>query len=105
MRERLSVFAADVTRFGPLAVVSLATAMCLPSLAEFLSGRLAMTSMLGRYCAAFVFSYFGVKVVTSVLLRYTVKNAAQGGYGTERGEAVSGGHRSSDVQVRGEVDR
>jgi len=98
MRERLSVFAADVTRFGPLAVVSLATAVCLPSLAEFLSGRLAISSMLGRYFVAFLFSYFGVKVVTSVLLRYAVRNAAQAGFTAERVDAgsLAGGNKSSD---------
>ena len=92
MRERLSVFAADVTRFGPLAVVSLATAVCLPSLAEFLSGRLAIDfdarALLRRFR---LLAIFGVKAVSSVLLRYAVKNAAQGGYGTERGKRSPGG--------------
>ena len=54
MRERLAVFAADVNRCGPLAVVSLATFVCLPSLLEFFGGRLAVSSMLGRYCVAFL---------------------------------------------------
>ena len=53
MRERLAVFAADVNRCGPLAVVSLATFVCLPSLLEFFGGRLAVGSMLGRYCVRF----------------------------------------------------
>ncbi|MGA2803307.1 MAG: hypothetical protein ABSF89_02780 [Acidimicrobiales bacterium] len=75
MRERLTVFAADVNRFGPLAVVSLATIVCLPSLLEFLSGRLAIASMLGRYCAAFVLATIGVKAVSWVVLRYAIKNA------------------------------
>ncbi|MGD0984102.1 MAG: hypothetical protein ABSA65_09845 [Acidimicrobiales bacterium] len=88
MREKLSVFAADVNRFGPLAVVSLATVVCLPSLLEFLSGRLAIASMLGRYCAAFVLATLGVKFVSWVVLRYAVKNATD----TE----LAASHRSTD---------
>jgi hypothetical protein len=97
MRERLSVFVADVNRFGPLAVVSLATAVCVPSLLEFLAGRLAIASMLGRYCAAFVLATVGVKVVSRVLLKYAVKNATQAEFGVERQSgSVPGVHRSSD---------
>jgi hypothetical protein len=78
MRDRLSVFVADVSRFGPLAVVSLATFVCLPSLREFLGGRLAISSMLGRYAVALALASLGVKAVSWVLLRYAVKNATQG---------------------------
>ena len=88
MRDRLTVFAADVNRFGPLAVVSLATVVCLPSLLEFLSGRLAIASMLGRYCAAFLLATIGVKAVTSVVLRYAIKNATD--------EELAAAHRSQD---------
>jgi len=93
MRERFSVFAADVTRFGPLAVVSLATALCLPSLDEFFTGRLAISSMLGRYFVAFLLAYFGVRVITSVLLRYAIRNATQAGFA---GGPLPGGNKSSD---------
>ncbi|MGO9964517.1 MAG: hypothetical protein ACLPUG_13965 [Acidimicrobiales bacterium] len=75
MRERLGVFAADVNRFGPLAIVCLATVVCLPSLLEFFSGQLAVASMLGRYCAAFLLATLGVKAVSSVVLKYAIKNA------------------------------
>ena len=57
--RKARVFAADVNRFGPLAVVSLATVVCLPSLLEFFGGRLAIASMLGRYCVAFVLATSG----------------------------------------------
>ena len=89
MRERLGVFAADVNRFGPLAVVSLATVVCLPSLLEFFSGRLAITSMLGRYCAAFLLATIGVKAVSSV--RAEVRDQE-----TPRMKRLAATHRSPD---------
>ncbi|MGD0440443.1 MAG: hypothetical protein ABSB52_07415 [Acidimicrobiales bacterium] len=88
MRDRLTVFAADVNRFGPLAVVSFATIVCLPSLLEFLSGQLAIASMLGRYCAALLFASLGVKAVSWVVLRYAIKNATE--------EQMATSHRSPD---------
>ena len=97
MREKLAIFAADVNRFGPLAVVSLATVVCLPSLLEFLAGQLVIASMLGRYCAAFVLATLGVKAVSRIVLRYAVKNATDAELGIERREAGSlpTVHRSS----------
>ncbi|MGD0873967.1 MAG: hypothetical protein ABSA14_03115 [Acidimicrobiales bacterium] len=88
MRERLAVFAADVNRCGPLAVVSLATFVCLPSLLEFFGGRLAVSSMLGRYCVAFLLATVGVKVVSRIVLAYAVKNLAD--------EELATSHRSPD---------
>ncbi|MGA2528121.1 MAG: hypothetical protein ABSG36_03045 [Acidimicrobiales bacterium] len=89
MRERLPIFAADLSRFGPLGVVSFATVVCLPSLREFLSGQLAIGSMLGRYCAALFLASIGVRTVSWVLLRYAIKNATEAGVVVERGESGS----------------
>ncbi len=98
MREWLPVFAADVNRFGPLAIVSLATLVCVPSLLEFLRGTLAIGSMLGRYCAAFALATLGVRVVSRVLLKYAVQNATGAELGIERRDAgpMPSGHRSFD---------
>lgn len=98
MRERLAVFAADVSRFGPLAVVSLATLVCLPSLHEFLAGQLAIGSMLGRYCVALFLASIGVRAVSGVLMRYAVKNVTEAGIGQdERGSGpLSRAQRSPD---------
>lgn len=88
MRERLGVFAADVNRFGPLAVVSLATVVCLPSLLEFFGGRLAIASMLARYCVALLLATVGVKVVSRIVLTYAIKNLTE--------EEMGASHRSPD---------
>ena len=90
MRERLPIFAADVNRFGPLGTVSFATFVCLPSLLEFLHGTLAIGSMLGRFCAALALASLGVRVISRILLRYTVQNA------TGNAALMAGGNRSSD---------
>ena len=98
MRERLPIFVADVNRFGPLAVVSLATLVCLPSLREFLSGQLAVGSMLGRYCAALFLASLGARLVSWALLRYAVKNATEAGIGTNERQSgpLSRAQRSPD---------
>ncbi|GEM_PF-2321410 len=97
-RERLTGFAADLNRLGPLAIVSLATAVCLPSLLEFFSGRLAIGSMLGRYCLALLFATVAVRTVSWVVLRYAVKNAAEAELGGVQHDQDSAPvpHRSSD---------
>ena len=84
MRDRLTVFAADVNRFGPLAVVSFATVVCLPSLLEFLSGQLAIASMLGRFCAAFLLASLGAKALSRIVLKYAVKNLQDAELATSR---------------------
>jgi hypothetical protein len=91
MRERLPIFAADVNRFGPLATVSLATVVCLPSLLEFLHGTLAIGSMLGRFCAALALATLGVRALSRILLRYALQNA------TREAVSMAGPHRSSEV--------
>lgn len=75
MREKLAVFLNDLNRLTPLAIVCLASGVCVPSFLEFFSGRLAMGSMLGRFCVAFALATVGVRLVTRVLWHYAIKNA------------------------------
>ncbi len=77
MREKLPLFSADLNRFGPLAIVSIATLVCLPSLLELASGHLVLSSMLERYCTAFVLATIAVRLISRVLMAYAAQNVTR----------------------------
>ncbi len=68
------MFAADVNRYCPLAIVTTATAFCLPSILLVLHGRLAMKSMLERYALALILASVAVRFVAKLIVRYAVRN-------------------------------
>ena len=76
-RERLFAFIIDVDRNRPLAIVTLATLVCLPSLAELLFGQLGIASMLERYAFALLLATLGVNCVARVVVRYAARNALE----------------------------
>jgi hypothetical protein len=77
MRERFALFVTDVSRFGPLAIISLATLACLPSLFECLAKQLTPAVFLGRYLVASLFATIGVRILSRVLLSYAHRNLTE----------------------------
>jgi hypothetical protein len=76
MRDKFLLFVADVTRYGSIASLSLATLLCVPSLEDFFGGTLDATSMLARFFVAFGIATIGVRIASRTLLRYAHQNLA-----------------------------
>jgi hypothetical protein len=74
MRDKFLLFVADVTRYGSVASLTLATLLCVPSLEEFFAGTLSATSMLARFLVAFGIATVGVRIASQTLLRYARQN-------------------------------
>lgn len=74
--QRLVAFANDIARYGPLASLALATAVCLPSLGEFVAGHLASRSALERYALALVLSFLAVRGLSRLVITYARRNLA-----------------------------
>jgi|GEM_PF-5408101 hypothetical protein len=70
MRQRLALFANDVTRLGPLIAVVLATLVNAPSLLEALRGEVTIEGALWRFALAFALAVVAVRLVGNLLLRY-----------------------------------
>jgi hypothetical protein len=92
MREKFLLFVADVTRYGSMATLVLATLLCVPSLEEFFHDSLDATSMLLRFFIALGISTIGVRIASRTLLSYARQNLASG----EIDIADAGGTREPD---------
>jgi hypothetical protein len=78
MREKFLLFVADVTRYGSMASLILATLLCIPSLEEFFDNSLDATSMLLRFFVALAISTIGVRIASRTLLSYARQNLTSG---------------------------
>jgi hypothetical protein len=74
MREKFLLFVADVTRYGSMATLILATLLCVPSLEEFFGDSIDATSMLFRFFIALGISTIGVRIASRTLLGYARQN-------------------------------
>jgi hypothetical protein len=77
MRRRLMLFAADVNRFGPLAMVSLATFVCLPSFMSFLGRKLDAVTMLERYAVSLLLATIAVRLLSRMVVTYAARNVIE----------------------------
>lgn len=78
MREKFLLFVADVTRYGSVASLTLATLLCVPSLEAFFDASLSATAMLLRFLVAFGIATLGVRLGSRTLLRYARQNLIDG---------------------------
>jgi hypothetical protein len=78
MREKFLLFVADVTRYGSMATLILATLLCVPSLEEFFHNSIDATSMLFRFFVALGISTIGVRIASRTLLGYARQNLNSG---------------------------
>jgi hypothetical protein len=76
--KKFLLFVADVTRYGSVASLTVATLLCVPSLEEFFGGSLSATSMLARFFVAFAIATIGVRIASRTLLGYARQNLASG---------------------------
>jgi hypothetical protein len=77
-RDKFLLFVADVTRYGSVASLILATLLCIPSLEEFFNDTLDATSMLLRFFVALAISTIGVRIASRTLLSYARQNLNSG---------------------------
>jgi hypothetical protein len=78
MREKFLLLVADVSRYGSIATLILATLLCVPSLEEFFHDSLGATSMLLRFFVALAISTIGVRIASRTLLGYARQNLNSG---------------------------
>ena len=72
--KKFLLFVADVTRYGSVASLTLATLLCAPSLEEFFDGALDATSLLARFFVALGITTIGVRLASRILLNYARQN-------------------------------